>query len=144
MLLTRGDEDDARGTLQRPWRLSGEGFDRRDAIEAGHADVEEQHVGGSIAERGENGRTAPAFRRELELGVSREQRAQAGASEGLVIGDQDLPGASACSESSTRARVGRSWTWPPAPVRAVDERQRHQRALPPPGGRSSASVARAP
>jgi hypothetical protein len=49
---------------------------------------------GPFAERGENGRTAPAFRRELELGVSREQRAQAGASEGLVIGDQHLPGAS--------------------------------------------------
>jgi len=146
VLLARGDEDDARGALQRPRRLPGEGLDRGDAIEAGHADVEEQHVGGSVAERGENGRTAPAFRRELELGVPREQRTQAGAGEGLVIGDQHLPrapilGGERLTPSARRSAHGRG---PALGCGPSTNGTVTSARVPPPGGRSSTSEARAP
>ena len=73
---------------------------RGDAVEAGHLDVEQRHVGPVLEHGGEYGVAGPDLGDDLQVGLEPEQGRQGAAHEGLVVGEQqpDAHGRTTCSE----------------------------------------------
>ena len=65
---------------------------RRDAVEPGHLDVEQGHVGVVLEDGGYDGVTGADLGDHLEVGLEGEQRGQRAADQRLVVGEQEPDG----------------------------------------------------
>jgi len=81
--IVGGGEDDG-GAL-----LGGEFLNDLEAVGAGHLDVEEDDVGCVVFDGGEGFGAAAAFTDDFDGGVAAQKRAEAFASEGFVVDDEE-------------------------------------------------------
>lgn len=94
----RGQDDDGRGVGQR-----GHLFGHGEAVDAGHPDVGEDHVGPVTGDEVEHARAVRGVGDDLDAGVRLEDEAQADPHDLLVVEQHDLRGHGAC-----RGKVART------------------------------------
>ncbi|MCO5614894.1 hypothetical protein L7F22_069179 [Adiantum nelumboides] len=102
-------------------RVAGDLPGRGDAVGAGHADVHEDDVRVVLAGRGDGLCAVGGLGDDVQVGLRAEQRAEPGADERLVVGEQDpdhLSAPGVVGRSGTWARPGRSVAPAARPVRS--------------------------
>ena len=65
---------------------------RLDAVQLGHLDVHQHHVGLAPAREIDRRRPVPGLADDLDAGLRLEDRAEAGAHERLIVGDEHADG----------------------------------------------------
>ena len=105
------------GEDQHPYagrgRVPGEAPGRRDAVEAGHPDVHQHHVGPRGACHVDGRQSVLGLAHHLEVGVGAQECDEAASDQGLVLGDGDPDGTGSSITSPPRwPRCGTGW-WRP-------------------------------
>src|SRR5262249_26952199 len=83
-ILMEGEHHDAHAR-----ELVGEATREQDAVELGHRDVDDRHVGALFPDESQRGRAAAGVAHQLEIALRRDEVAQAGEHDRVIVGQDD-------------------------------------------------------